>query len=126
MSVPSIIPEARDPNKPRADLPYAGAWDRFTKLQNGINTDIRWLAAMPCGGATVLFILLYLVTPKRYVDYDILIVLGAAVAGFVYLYVASFEWLFWCCPRCHNKWPGWSKKEPCCATCGLRLFQDAP
>src|SRR5215472_6787930 len=107
MSFPSITPGERTQHDSRASLPYAQAWDRFTKLQNGINTDFRWLAAIPFGGGAVLFLLLYLVTPKRYWGYDILIVLGAVFVGFVYLYVASLEWLFWRCPRCHIKWPGW-------------------
>jgi len=126
MSFPRITSEDRAQDGPRVSLPYAQAWDRFTKLQDSINTDIRLLASIPFGGGIVLFLLLYVVTPRRYEEYDILIALGAVVAGFIYLYVASFEWLFWRCPRCHNRWPGWSKKEPCCAVCGLRLFQDAP
>jgi hypothetical protein len=126
MSVPSIIREEYDPNKPQPDLTYAGAWDRFTRLQNGINTDIRWLVSIPFGGGTVLFLLLYALTPKKYEGYDILVAFAAVIAGYVYLFVASFEWLFWSCPRCHHRWPGWSKKESCCEFCGLRLFQDAP
>jgi len=126
MSVPPMIPEERVHNKPKTDLPYAGAWDRFAKLREGINTDIRWIGSIAFGGGTAVFVLLYALTPKRYEDYDILVALGVVVAGYVYLFVASFEWLLWSCPRCHHRWPGWSKKESCCEFCGLRLFQDAP
>jgi len=66
MSFPTITPEERGQNDPRVNLPYAQAWDRFTKLQNGINTDIRWLASIPLGGGVVLYLVLYLLIPKKY------------------------------------------------------------
>ena len=126
MSLKSLVQEKVGETRPRADLPYADAWDKFTKLQQGINADIRILFSVPFGGGAATFLILHLLTPKRYEGYDLLAALLAVVLAYVYLFVASFEWLFWRCPRCHNKWPGWSAKDPRCDFCGLRLFQDAP
>ncbi len=126
MSERTLFPEQVGEARSRAELPYAKAWDKFTKLQENLGTDIRLIASFAFGGGAVSFLILHLLTPKQYQEYDILAPLAVVIAGFVYLYVISFEWLFWRCPRCQHKWPGWSNKDKCCEYCGLRLFQDAP
>src|SRR5215469_2006399 len=94
-----------------ADLPYARAWDRFTRLQSRINLDVRLLSLFPFGVGAVCYLVLRIVTPEKYGDYDLLGLLAGVVLAFAALFVMSFEWLFWRSPRCHSRWPAGVKRS---------------
>jgi hypothetical protein len=104
--------------------PYRAAWKEFDALEEWAVE--KWFYYLALGLLAAVTRDILRSDPKlAYASWGVAI--GAALISALIERRGRSRLEHWPCPQCHSEWPGKKgKKEPVCATCGLRLHQTSP